>query len=464
MHQTEKTVKSHIDLRTKIFWGAGGLAGYIMFQTFFALAIPIYQVAMKLNPVKLGIIMAIPRFLDAITDPLMGSISDNTHSRWGRRRPYMLIGVILCGIILPLIWMPPFKSENWILGYFLIMASLFSLTYTMFDVSYTALGYELTTDYDERTKVLVWRMYLGIIGMLGMPWIYKLCFMDIFGGNEIIGARWISALLGIIVIVIGIMPVIGCRENLEVQRQSKISLFKAILYTIRNRSFVILVIINFIIRFGISSVVFVSLYINIYYVCGSKTFAATIGGIGGTLMGLTSYISLPTMTWLSEKTDKKTTVIICLIIALFGVLTTWFSLTPKYPYMQLITGIITNFGLMGCWLLMSSMVADICDQDELKTGHRREGNYGATMSFSEKVAFAASTALTGFILNLSGYDGSTADTIGVPFQVIFKMKVMLIGVQGFVLVIGIILCLFYPITRKVALETRRILEERNQNN
>ena len=104
MHQTEKTVKSHIDLRTKIFWGAGGLAGYIMFQTFFALAIPIYQVAMKLNPVKLGIIMAIPRFLDAITDPLMGSISDNTHSKWGRRRPYMLIGVILCGIILPLIW------------------------------------------------------------------------------------------------------------------------------------------------------------------------------------------------------------------------------------------------------------------------------------------------------------------------------------------------------------------------
>ncbi len=471
--------RNKVPLSARITWGSGGLVSYIMMNTLFALALPIYQVALKVDPVTLGLLMAIPRFVDLFFDPVMGNISDNTRTRWGRRRPYILAGAIGAAILLPLLWMPPFHTQAGIVAYFLVVCVLYTFCYTIFEIPYTALGYELTDDYDERTRVLAWRMYLGFIGMLGMPWVYKLCLSPIFKDmadpgtpHEVVGARWVSLGLSAVILLAAVILVVRCRESVAHRNLEKIGMIQALKCTIQNRAFMMLMGVNLVIRIGIAAVGAIPLYINLYYVClgghimsaetleSSKGLAATIMGVGGTVAGLTSYIALPLATWLSVRTSKRTTLMTALGIALVGNASMWFTFDPQHPWLQLSSAVVANFGMMGCWLMMSSMVADICDEDELHTGLRREGVYGASVAFTEKLAFTITTAITGFVLALAGFNTLTADTAGVPLAVIMRMKVLLVASQVVAIGLGILGCWLYPITRARSEATRRILDAR----
>ena len=473
MNEDSQVIKAHVPLAQRIGWGMGGLSNYITMQIFFALALPIYQIAFKVDPIKLGIAMAIPRFLDAVTDPLMGYLSDRTRSRWGRRRPYMVAGAALTAVLLPLLWIPPAGGEMVKLVYFTLISCLFSIGVAMHVVPYTALGYELTDDYDERTRVLAWRMYLGLLGVLSMPWVYKATLLlgAYINGNtpgaplpEVTGAPWVAAGLGLVALVTGLSPVWACRENPAHQSVAaqKISLFDAFRHTLKNTPFVVLMLVNAVIRVGIASIDIVVLYINIYYVCGSKEMAATVGALAGTMIGVLSYISLPLFTWLSVKLGKRTAMIIGLSMGVIGYGMAWYTLNPRWPYAQIISSVFANFGLNGCWLLMSSMVADVCDEDELSTGMRREGFYGAVSCFVEKISFTFASILSGILLRLSGYVPSMADA-GVPVDVAIRMKGMLVSIQSVSLLIAIACCVYYPLNRARAIEVRRQLDARRNS-
>ena len=101
-----ESASARVPMRTKLLWGAGGAADNIVYNGLATLVLPIFNVGLGIDAVKLGFAMGIPRFLDAITDPLIGNISDNTRSRWGRRRPYIFVGIILTGILLALLFNP----------------------------------------------------------------------------------------------------------------------------------------------------------------------------------------------------------------------------------------------------------------------------------------------------------------------------------------------------------------------
>ena len=119
----------------------------------------VLNLGLGMNPALVGLLGALPRLTDAITDPLMGYISDNTRSRWGRRRPYIFCGAILVGIVFALLWqLPDNRSENYYFWYFLIGSFLFYLAYTVFVTPWVALGYELTPDYHERTRLMGFRI------------------------------------------------------------------------------------------------------------------------------------------------------------------------------------------------------------------------------------------------------------------------------------------------------------------
>ena len=151
--------REHVPLRTKVMWGFGGLADTFMFNTLAALGTLVYVNHFKLSPVLAGLALGLPRIFDAITDPLIGNMSDNSKSRFGRRRPFMFFGVLGCVVLLPLLWTLPMTetaSNPWYSNvpflYIVVMGSLLALAYTFFVVPYTALGFELTPDYDERAR------------------------------------------------------------------------------------------------------------------------------------------------------------------------------------------------------------------------------------------------------------------------------------------------------------------------
>jgi GPH family glycoside/pentoside/hexuronide:cation symporter len=282
-----------------------------------------------------------------------------------------------------------------------------------------------------------------------------------FGGGLAVAAFWMSVGLGGIIIISGILPAIICREKVKSQHQTKIHIFSAIVYTLKNRPFMILCIAYIIIIFGLFAPGTLGLYVNIYYVFGSKEGAAFLLMLLGPLGAATSYLSLFLISWISVRWDKRIAMITGLLFTLVSICSLWFTLTPKMPYLQLVSAFISYLGLQGCWLMISSMVADVCDEDELKTGLRREGVYGAVNGLAMKAALAFTMIAGGAMIKLSGYDPKVAESVGsISIEIAMRMKILMIGGQAAMIALATVIFLFYPITRQRAEETRRILDQR----
>lgn len=460
----------HVSLATRVSWGVGGWADNFIFQVLIILALPIYNIELGIDPVWVGFALMVPRLFDALTDPLMGNISDNTRSRWGRRRPWIFVGASISALLLPLLWMPPFDNHIAMILYFGLISAVYALTYTMFVVPYTALGFELTEDYDERTRVMSWRMYVGLIAGLCIPNLYAWCQNDIFGGDILQGARWVSFAVAITVLVTGCLPAVFCRENADKQKQDKIKLGNAILETVKDGPFRLLLSGYVIIITGLLTSAALALYVNIYHVFdGDKKLAAEVSALGGMLGVIGAYLGVRLTTIISPKTSKRHTMIGGLTLALFSVFSMIFTMQPGFGVVevlgfkfhpQVISFFFYGMGQQSCWLLIDSMTADICDEDELRTGLRREGMFGAVKSLALKAGVAVTGLTGGLVIKLAGAGDAS---LGVTPEVAGILKKLFILIQSIGLLAGILVFVFYPITRAKSEKTRRILNERNQH-
>jgi Na+/melibiose symporter-like transporter len=131
--------------------------------------------------------------------------------------------------------------------------------------------------------------------------------------------------------------------------------------------------------------------------------------VAGSLGAIVSYFSMFLVTAVSVRTGKKTGMILGLTLALTGVAGAWFAMDPRWPMAQLLTTVVSCMGLQGCWLMVSSMVADVCDEDELKTGLRREGMFGAVNGFALKAALSATAMIGGILLTVTGFNAEEID-------------------------------------------------------
>lgn len=439
-------------------YGSAGLADTFLTFGITTLVMPIYNIGMGIDAKLIGWALVFPRILDAITDPLMGNLSDNTRSRFGRRRQYVLMGILLCALLFPFVWMPPTTTETVTVGYLIGIMCLFSIAYTIFNVPYTALGYEITQDYDERTRLFAWRMYFATAAGVTIQWLYKFCLMT--GETEVEGVRVVSWLIAGLVLLFGVIPAFGTKEKSIVEKQEKVHLFTAMKSALKNRPFILLIISYVILVTALFSTGAIGLYINIFYVFdGDKDSAATVAGNVGTILIGSGFVGMLVIKKLSELTSKKTAMLISMSAALFAVLLSWFTLTPKMPYLQIVHTIIMGMGVQGGWLLFSALLGDICDEDERQTGLRQEGIYSAVMGFCNKCAGAFVGVGAAYMLEFSGYvAGMDPDP-----EVGDKMKIIFVAMQAVGLLVAIALMACFPITRQRAEETRRILDARKQN-
>ena len=157
MNDTQKLTRSK-----KSAWSIGSITDVYMTNALNYLAFPIFNMGLGVDPRMLGWALGLPRIWDAISDPLMGNISDNIRTRFGRRRPFILIGAILCAVMFALLWTS--AASGWsptaIGWWFMAMVFLYYTAYTIFAVPWGALGLELTSDYNERTRVQAYRTVL----------------------------------------------------------------------------------------------------------------------------------------------------------------------------------------------------------------------------------------------------------------------------------------------------------------
>lgn len=414
-HQTAP--EDRVPLGQKIAYGTGQISNIILALAIVNLAPFVLTVELGVSAFLVGLAMGLTRLWDACIDPVVGYLSDVTRSRWGRRKPFMVVGSISVGICLALMWqIPRGWSEMTYFWFFLGMSLVFYLTYTLYVTPFIALGFELTSDYHERTRLMGSMNFIGSIASIPMAWMFAITQWDIFK-DGVQGARVLAIVLGIAVIVLAMVPILLVKdptiqrfqkksaEPLTADGKPAMGFIEGLTTSLKNKSLRCLCFAMFAFFPGLILIQNFSAFLVIYYVYGgNKAASSVLLGWSGSLAGFLSLVFIPVVTAMGTHLGKRTAFIICASLALFGSLIKWFCYQPSMPYLNLIPGPFIGIGFSALWVLMSSMLADVCDEDELITGERREGTFSAVFWWIVKLGLSASLALSGVLLNVTGFN------------------------------------------------------------
>ncbi|QQE11479.1 MFS transporter [Planctomycetota bacterium] len=429
-------------------------------QTIDRIALVVLNMGLGINPTLVSLAMFVFRIWDGFTDPFMGNISDNCRSKWGRRRPFIILGAILCAVTFPLLWM---MSREWshmmIIIYFIGIGLAYYTAVTIFTVPYFSLITEMTPDTHERTNVLGFRQVVVKLVTIGMGWINWFITLEIFS-DELEGIRWFAGITCLLFLVFGILPVLFIKEPFfeQAKKQAKIPLWQSIKVTLTNKHAMLLVAMMLMMTIGMQTVGTLGFYVSTYFVFGGdKAEAGKIAGIAGTSAMIFSVLTIPLFTWLSREYGKKVALYVNGILFLFATASQWFLVIPEHPYWQIISGTLVGPAVTGVWLILPSMQTDVVDEDELNTGCRREGSYTAVLGWIQKMGFALSVFLSGAILDFSGYDAALDQQ---PTDTLMNMRVLFVFFPIVMAAIMIALIHFYPLNEKRCLEIRERLEAR----
>jgi len=486
-----KKVDQHVPMKEKLSWGLGAFSEQIAVNGLNNLFMPIFNMGFGVDSRLLGWAITIPRFFDMLSDPIIGNMSDNCRSRFGRRRPYMIVGGILMALIFVFIFMAsPHWGEWTLFGYATVACILFFTAYTIYSVPYTALGLEMTDDYDERAHIQKYRSIFGAIATFLLPWLYKLCLIigerckalvgqdhvvwyekplmlvskmaaDVSVKTEVLGVRYV-AWSAAIFIVVAIMPVCFLvKERARIEGQEKINLWRSAKMVSKNKSFAMLLGMILLVITGNYFVNPVITYLNIFYVYGGDKIAgANLFGVYGSVLATAMFISSFIIPYLVQMLDKKKVLIIGLSMSIVASILNWFLVNPNYPYLQLITAVLSGVGLNGCWLLNGAFIADICDEDELAFGYRREGMFSAVFGFVVKLAFTVIGVTLGYLIVFVGYE---AGAESMTPQTITNLRCILTFFPLTCLLIAVSIIKFYPLTRERVREIQSQLRARHES-
>jgi len=435
----------------------------------------VLNLGLGMNPALVGLVGALPRFTDALTDPIMGYISDHTRSRWGRRRPYIFVGAITSGLIfIGLWWIPVGQSENFYYWWFLIGSIIFYLAYTVFATPWVAMGYELTPDYHERTRLMGVQNFIGQLAYVVSPWFLWFMTQKDWFPTQVEGARWLAVIIGVAVIVLGILPALFLRERFSeaapppvaTPAAPKMTLMASIKdfgrglkVTLSSGAFLKLGAATFLVFNGFILISSFQAYVIIYYVFGGdQDLGSKWAGYSGTIGAISTFIVITIITWLGTRIGKRHAFFVAIGISMVGYALKWFCYNPDHPWLLLLPAPLMAFGLGGLFTLMGSMIADVVDVDELKTHERREGMYGSIFWWVVKLGMAAALAGGGVLLNATGFDvdlkgAQSADTI-----TLMRLCDAFIPVLTSALAIWAVWA--YPITEQTAQTVRAELERR----
>lgn len=370
-----------------------------------------------------GILFFLPRVFDSITDPIMGFISDNTKSRWGRRRQYVFVGAIIMGVSFLIMWqLYRANGVNYNFTYFLLWSFVFYLGLTIFSVPYVAMGYEMSNDFHERTEIMAIAQWIGQWAWVIAPWFWVIMYDQGWFESADVATRSLAVWVGIACMLFAMVPALFLKSestvnedyaplNLSTIGSSLVEILKNFKEAFKSKPFVKLCISTFFVFNAFNTIAAFSFFIIVYHLFNGDTGAA---GVWPTLFGslgalVTTFLVIPTVAWMSKKIGKKQAFMLSQGISILGYLMLWFLFIPGKPFMFIFALPFFSFGIGSLFTLMMSMTADVIDIDELNTGKRREGVFGAIYWWMVKFGFAIAGLLSGAIMSLVGFDPAIAE-------------------------------------------------------
>ncbi len=460
----------------KLAYGAGAFVNNLLAAASGGMMI-VLNLGLGMNPALVGLLGALPRLTDAFTDPLMGYISDNARTRWGRRRPFIFGGAIAAGIIFAVLWqLPGARSETFYFVWFLVGSILFYMGYTVFATPWVALGYELTPDYHERTRLMGTQNFVGQLAYMVSPWFLWIMnsgrfFRDAAGEpDQVSGAAGLAVVVALVAMGLGVLPAIVLRERMQTVasaektpgkgiRRNLAEFFKGFGVTLANGPFIKLCLATFLVFNGFILISSFQFYVIIYYVCGGdQTAGAKYAGYAGTVGAVCTFAVVAFVTWLATRIGKRHAFFLSIGLSIVGYGLKWVCYNPDLPLLVVLPAPLMAFGLGGLFTLVPSMVADVVDTDELKTHERREGMFGSIFWWMVKLGLAAALAGGGYLLNATGFDVDLGG--GQSDRTIFLLRLCDAGIPMITSALAIWAVVKFPITEARAREVRAELERR----
>jgi GPH family glycoside/pentoside/hexuronide:cation symporter len=465
-----------IPVHQKVIYGLGAFVNNLLAAASGGMMI-VLNLGLGMSPALVGLLGALPRLTDAMTDPVMGYISDNTRTRWGRRRPYIFAGAILAGLTFALLWhLPEGRSESFYFWYFLIGSIVFYLAYTVFATPWVALGYELTPDYHERTRLMGVQNFMGQLAYVVAPWFLLFMQNEKIFDDMVDGAAGLAVIVAIVVAVVGILPALFLRERFQAVAaqdtgerplatvgsavlRNLAAFFRGFGVTVRSRPFLKLCLATFLVFNGFMMVSSFQFYVIIYYVFGGDTVrGAEFAGWAGTVQSIATFGVIALVTVLGTRLGKKRIFYVAIGVSMLGYALKWFCYNPEIPWLVILPAPLLAFGLGGLFTILPSMIADVVDLDELQTHERREGMYGSIFWWVVKLGMAAALAAGGFLLNATGFDVALAGNQSA--QTITLMRLFDAFLPFVASGVAIWAIATFPITEQRAHEVRLQLEAR----
>lgn len=431
---------------------------------------PVFNIYLHVSPKLVGYVLMITRLVDAVSDPLFGWLSDNTRSKWGRRRPYILVGSILTGLTFPLLF---FVGRDWSeMGYFWYMiasSGIFITIVSSFNMPYQSLGSELTPDYNERTSVYSYRTIIQKIPEVGMFFAATFVALRMFNDAKtgkpdmLTGARVYAALAGLVIIVVGIIVFAVVKERyygkLVETKGKRIAIAESIWKSLRCRPFRAQIAMALAYGLGTGLVGSLGYYATVYYVCGGNVAE---GGWWNFRMGLANMafavVGVPVFAAIAQRIGKRSSMMMVQVAAVSVFLATWVLYNPEVKWLQILASGGIAFTGAGFWMLYGSMLADVIDYDELETGKRREGAFNACGSWMMKVGMALGLGGSGIVLETTGFDAAIEGA--QPEQALLMIRIYLAAIPIVGLVIALIALTRFGLTPSKMAKIRSQLETR----
>ncbi len=466
---TVNQIDRRLSLPTKLAYGAGDMGTAMMSMILLSYLSPFLTDVAHLAPGLAGMSQLVGKVWDAVNDPIVGVLSDRgtifgekIRKRWGRRYPWMLVGAIPFGLFFFLQWLVPFEAGNqWGLFFFYTLISiLFNTFYTVVNLPYTALTAELTKDYDERTSLNTFRFMFSIGGSILALLIARAFFLlSIPPAQQYLWMGLVCALLASLPIFWTVYGTRGyVQRQVEVVHEESLPFLTQMLLVFANRPFLYVV--------GIYLCSWLALQLTAtivpYFVVNwmqmkPEQSPLVMLAVQGTAFGM-----LPVWGWASQRFGKKAAYFMgasLWIVAQSGL----FLLQPGQELAMYLLAILAGAGVSTAYLIPWSMLPDVIELDELRTGQRREGIFYSFMVFLQKICLGIAVALVLHSLERTGYRAPIGGVAQAQLPAVLLAIRWSIGpIPTICLGGGVLMAYLYPITKERHQQTLLALAERRE--
>ncbi|MDX1521308.1 MAG: MFS transporter [Anaerolineae bacterium] len=452
--------KPTLPIVTKLAYGVGDLgpAMVSIIKGFFLLNFLINIAG--LSPGRAGAVLLIGKIWDAVNDPIVGTLTDRTRTRWGRRRPWLLFGSIPFALAYFLHFLVPDIGPTAKFFYYIVVGILLDASFTAVNVPYAALTPELSQNDQDRTELNMYRFSFSVLGGLVAAIMYNVIVNQLYAGSPQSGNVIQGLLIGAVIVISNIIVFANTTErNLDAPAgaEPQLPFFEGLKIALQSRPFLFV------------SALYLLTWLSIQFVQSLILFFFRdwVGGDPGAqftlvLASLQLSIFAFILVWgfLSRRLGRRNVFYIGVPIWI-GVQIGLFFVQPGQVNLVIGLAILAGVGVSLGFLIPWSLLPDVVDHDELLTGQRREGIFYGFFVFLQKFGIAIGLFIQGQVLEWTGYVQAQGNVIPQqPDSALFALRILTTLVPIAFLLASLVVIFYNPITRKKLAEIQAELAAR----